>query len=370
MLTEKLRYIGDSFWGAIATVYAVLKGNPLHLKCENLGWVIGLLQAVVYCILLCPLAAVYIFGLYISAGISAWRLRQQDYGNEADVQGNLKPALNVLYSLALLQGVIFCYRFMYHFLQRYIVNEIQARRFGDQYCVGVSDYLVETMTGCEKDPSFAHGRNLITYAVDLIGSKSPDDYLSGVRILDTFAKEREKIHRLYEENGSGYDPESLKIFIQGHILVKHLIMSASSTDILHKLLQTLGMKSIYDRETRVCAARIVANICATDIRLEEYPWVFSHISSLIDTFEEHRYHQPYHRDWLYETYQQDWMEVALLANEDWSHEKEDSDTDLQNTYNELMVQGFRILQKLATNLDNCVVMLHTPYLFSTRSWRL
>ncbi|KAM0824738.1 hypothetical protein ACQ4PT_070003 [Festuca glaucescens] len=368
LLTEKLRYIGDSFWGVLISGYAVLSSNPLRLKCKGFATAIGLIQAVVYCIPLCPLAAVYMFGLYISAGISVWRLRLHDYGNDADGDGhgNLKPALNVLYSLALLQGVIFCLRSMYNFLQGSMVSAIlKSRRFGDQYRVGVSDYLVETMTGCEKDPSFARGRNLITYAVDMIGSKSPDDYLSGVRILDTFARRREAVARNWEEESSIYTPRDLKRLMQEHVLMKYLIMATSSTDLLQKLLHTLGLKSIYDRETRECAARIVANMLASDIRLEELPQGIFHISSLIDTFAEYRQLQPYERDWVYESFEQDWMAVALLTSEHRSHEddrKEDSDTDLQNTYNELMVQGFRILQKLATNLDNCRVMLHTPYL--------
>ncbi|KAM0848501.1 hypothetical protein ACQ4PT_054339 [Festuca glaucescens] len=368
LLTEKLRYIGDSFWGVLISGYAVLSTNPLWLKCERFASAIGLIQAVVYCIPLCPLAAVYMFGLYISTGISVWRLRQHDYGNDADGDGhgNLKPALNVLYSLALLQGVIFCLRSMYHFLQGSMVSAIlKSRGFGDHCRVGVSDYLVETMTGCEKDPSFARGRNLITYAVDLIGSKSPDDYLSGVRILDAFARRREAVARNWEEESSMYTPRDLKRLMQEHVLMKYLIMATSSTDLLQKLLHTLGLKSIYDRETRECAARIVANILASDIRLEELPQGIFHISSLIDTFAEYRQLQPYERDWVYESFEEDWMVVALLTSEYMIHEgdkKEDSDTDLQNTYNELMVQGFQILQKLAANLGNCRVMLHTPYL--------
>ncbi|XP_048546537.1 uncharacterized protein LOC125525574 [Triticum urartu] len=43
-------------------------------------------------------------------------------------------------------------------------------------------------------------------------------------------------------------------------------------------------------------------------------------------------------------------------------QREDSDVDLLNAYKELMVQGFRILQKLAANNDNCRIMLNTPRL--------
>ena len=38
------------------------------------------LQVLVVAVLLLPLGAVYVFGLYISIGISVWRLVQRDYG--------------------------------------------------------------------------------------------------------------------------------------------------------------------------------------------------------------------------------------------------------------------------------------------------
>uniref|UniRef100_A0A0E0EKF8 Uncharacterized protein n=1 Tax=Oryza meridionalis TaxID=40149 RepID=A0A0E0EKF8_9ORYZ len=54
----------------------------------------------------------------------------------------------------------------------------------------VWDYLRDTMIGCEKDPSFARGRNMVTYAVEQVeSSRSPDGYLSGLRILSTLVGE-------------------------------------------------------------------------------------------------------------------------------------------------------------------------------------
>lgn len=102
-LTEKLSNLGYSFVGFAVVV----------CKCEYLSLVLAVLQAMVFVILLCPLVAVYFFGLLISAGISVWRLRQLYYGSNASEPGNVKQALAVLYSLALLQGVIFCYKFIF-----------------------------------------------------------------------------------------------------------------------------------------------------------------------------------------------------------------------------------------------------------------
>jgi hypothetical protein len=69
-------------------------------------------QTLVMVMLLCPLAATYMFGLLISMGLSIWRLVKHDYGSNSVTEANLKPAMDTLYFLALLQGVLFCYRFL------------------------------------------------------------------------------------------------------------------------------------------------------------------------------------------------------------------------------------------------------------------
>lgn len=363
-LSEKLRYIRDSFRGVLSVRYAVLRSveNPSLRKRHMLATGIAYVQQVIFVILLCPLAAVYMFGLLISAGISLWRLIQHDYGSGADGTGNLKPALDILYSLALLQGVIFCYKAINGFAKGSVVNTIiEQRGFGDQARAPISDYLLETVIGCEKDPSFARGRNFITYAVDLMGSKSPDDYLSGIRILDAFARRIEGIVKEWREENFLFPPAALKMLTQEHILMKHLVMYASSSDILHKLLRTLCFRGIYGRETREHAARIVATI-AGDICLEEFPTGIIYIATLINTFEDYHLVQPYQRDWVCETFEQDSYEVALYMASIDSDKQEDNEVDLMNAYRELMVQGFRILRKLAVHVDNCRVMLDTPCL--------
>ena len=71
LLTQKLSYIGQ-FFGAIMDVgYTVLTGNALQLKFSNLKDVAMVVGIVVCCILLCPMEAVYVFGVLISAGISS-----------------------------------------------------------------------------------------------------------------------------------------------------------------------------------------------------------------------------------------------------------------------------------------------------------
>ncbi|KAL6888919.1 hypothetical protein ACP4OV_009945 [Aristida adscensionis] len=60
-------------------------------------------------------------------------------------------------------------------------------------CIRTSvwDYMDDTSKGCARDPSYAEGRNLITYGVEKIASESPDGKLSGARILDRLIR---KLH--------------------------------------------------------------------------------------------------------------------------------------------------------------------------------
>ncbi|KAM0862644.1 hypothetical protein ACQ4PT_045147 [Festuca glaucescens] len=115
-----------------------------------------------------------------------WRLVQHDYGNaDGDInKANLKAAMDALYLIALVQGLLFFYRLTYVSAGRKIVKKVaEEYEFGDQAQTSVANYLRETRIGCEKDPSFANGRNLVTYAVGLMKSESSGCFLSGARIL-------------------------------------------------------------------------------------------------------------------------------------------------------------------------------------------
>lgn len=49
-----------------------------------------------------------------------------------------------------------------------LVARVYALDAGDEARGSISDYLLEIRVGCEKDPSFARGRNLITCATGLM----------------------------------------------------------------------------------------------------------------------------------------------------------------------------------------------------------
>ncbi|CAM0949644.1 unnamed protein product [Alopecurus aequalis] len=315
-------------------------------------------------ILLCPLAAIYVFGLLISTGISLWRL-QHDYGRNSTEEPNLKPALDTLYCLALLQGVLFCYSSLLNLTKKRLAKEVTAKCDDEDDFQIVSNYLSKTMFGCEKDPSSARGRNLITYGVDLVGSKSPDDCLSGVQMLYTAIRIGERgLKDARRADGLGKKEARARFkgktkevgtqweeIIGQHMLMKHLIVyAAPSSPVLQKLLEMLDPRAAYDREMRNQAARIVAHL-ALDIHLEIH-----YISTLIGmNFEEYRLIEPYNRDRLLHKYDQNWDRQASFLR----LPSPGPDNQLREVYKKLVLRGSCILQKLATHEDNCRIMSQT-----------
>ncbi|KAL5206692.1 hypothetical protein ABZP36_034901 [Zizania latifolia] len=276
-------------------------------------------KAVVCAVVLCPLAALYLFGLLITAGLSLWRLIQRDYDQSGgDANANLAPALNVLYSLALFQGMLFCYRFVSSFAAKRLAGDVaEDYIFEKEDHAGrasVMEYLLQTTVGCEKDPSFARGRNLVTFAFELMKpeSTSSGDFASGVRILDKLLQQEK------EELGPA-------------LLIRQLVGSASSSQVMHKLLHTFRTMGPHTMDVREHAARIVAHL-AGDIDLASFPHGTRCISSLLEMPST-------------------------------SEQQEDESTPAAH-YRELMVQGLVTLHKLVADEHNRRIINSAPELLS------
>ncbi|KAL6847418.1 hypothetical protein ACP4OV_023271 [Aristida adscensionis] len=369
LLEEKLSDILHSSWGLLGAVFAtVLKWKrpgsskknqdpssaqeeeeELSSKRIALAYVLSFIQLVMLAVILCPLAVMYMLGLYISTGVSLWRLIKHDFGN-GDGSANLKPALEVLYSLAVAQGVLFGYKTIHAFGAKIGLADFVADICSVDKKV-VSDYLVNIVEGCEKDPSFATGRNLITYAVNLmLEPKSNDYFIVGVSALGTIIKN---------------DKE------WGHpVLAKHLLTrSASSSHMIHRLLETLGPRSPYSTEIRQHAARIIF-LVAGSMYLEQLPRGIQCISSLLDISEPPQgYYWPdsslpkeYERAWLLDGDELGYQISREKPKSD--SESPESDSKPLQGYARLVIQGLRILQKLIVDEDNQKVISNTEGLLS------
>ncbi|KAF0889294.1 hypothetical protein E2562_022844 [Oryza meyeriana var. granulata] len=305
-LNEKLRYVGKSFLGLVGTVVAMLfpeDSDYLNDVRELLVYALLVLLLLVFAAILCPLAALYLFGLLITTALSLWRLIQRDYGM-SDGDANLEPALNVLYSLALFQGVLFLYRFVSRFAGKRLAGVVAENYgFGKEDEGGresVMEYMRKTRVGCEKDPSFAKGRNLVRFAVEQMkpDAISSVDYVSGARILDKLLEQKQ----LQDQ----------------HTMIRQLVGSASSSQVMQRLLHSLRSTSPRDTDARQLAARIVAHL-ADEISLTSFPHGIGCISSLLETT---------------------------------TSEQQDDDSAPSAHCKALMKQGLIILDKLATEEPN------------------
>ncbi|BAT16584.1 Os12g0261300, partial [Oryza sativa Japonica Group] len=326
---EKLTYFRKSFFGLVGTISAMLvkveKGSFCRMEGVRLmlARVLLVLQLVVLVVILSPLAVFYLFGLLITAGLSLWRLLQRDYG-AGEEAANLAPALNVLYSLALVQGALFFYYFTSRLLGRRLANLVagvysfggEGEEEDDGGRTSVVEYMRQTRNGCEKDPSSVRGRNLVTFAVTMMkesssSSLSSGDYSSGARILDKLLSQA----WLREQ----------------HELIRQLV--GSSTDLMDKLLQTLRCTGTRDRGVREHAARIVAHL-AGEITLARFPQGIRCIYSLLTTPRNQ---------------QQD----------DDNDDDDDDSAQSSDHYKKLMVQGLVILHKLAAAEHNRRIIINS-----------
>ncbi|KAF7019185.1 hypothetical protein CFC21_032386 [Triticum aestivum] len=301
-------------------------------------WALALVHSVVLSFCIASVMCLLLFGLLITTLISILGLIRDDhYGDTGEGRVNMDPAHNILYVLCLAQGALFMYRIALFLSRERIVKKV-SRAYGFQDDGhAVSCYLDEIRKGYSKKISSARERNLITYAIELMESKSPRSCLSGALILDRLltrkhpdeikAPDLPKQHEpsdLSEMAGAPLVEKDMKnkkqrkkkreeirekrgewrkkrqqnqqteeeIIVVQRRMIRRLIGSAASTHILQKLLHTLDSWRPFDKRMREAAARIVEHV-ASGIRLVQFPRGIQCISSLLNCFEEYCRLQPY-----------------------------------------------------------------------------
>jgi hypothetical protein len=212
-----------------------------------LGVLITVYSVVLQVLTLAPLVAI---------ALSSFRLRANNYGNVGNDAANsakLKASLQIFYSLTLAQSNAFYLWKMMVVLEKCCVSTVSKKcRFGEWGIALVWAYLEETKTIpiLERAP---RGRNLVTFAVGLLGSESLHDRCSALRMLDTFVGDKVPV------------APSLLLPCRGP---------------LENLMEAL---EVGDCETRERAARIVAALAAGDHlrRIDQFPRALHHMASLL-----------------------------------------------------------------------------------------
>ncbi|XBI05715.1 hypothetical protein VPH35_133845 [Triticum aestivum] len=355
------RIIGEILDYLAKTIVTIL------LKTKH-KWIYLLLAAVACCLffpigylsyLVVGLVAwvIYKFGAVICAGISLWRVIQHDYGNMDDgdnSKANLMPALDFFYSLILCQGALY-------FLWA-TSDKVFPKMWGEP---SVKQYLVDLQSKCWQDPKSIKDRRLVNYAVDLLDSESSQDYLSGARMLDVLIKR-------------GVD-------------VRPLILPSSQK--VEKLIDTLR-RSSRDRKIKELAARILAHL-ACDRDLTQFPGLIPCISSLLGITTQLPYLNNQQGSINQSPRQTIWDQLCpeikksklgpllikiikkIKLNQQGAgnnqHQSPQCRLDQQGAaesegegdgWNELILQGLTILERLASDQDNCRDICSNPDLIA------
>nr|CAB3462700.1 unnamed protein product [Digitaria exilis] len=186
--------------------------------------------------------------------LSTRRLRENSYvtaGVDAANAAKLKASLQIFYFLALAQSVLFCVSVSLHMFRIRRVPAVSREygfdKLGERL---VSRYLKETEDVCAKEGYVPRRRNLIVFAVELLGSDSRDDRRYAVRLLDTFVGKQ--------------------------IAVGPSLLPCK--DRLENLMEAL---EIGDGKTREGAANIVAALAGDLRHIDQFPTALHNIASLL-----------------------------------------------------------------------------------------
>ncbi|KAG8089572.1 hypothetical protein GUJ93_ZPchr0011g27758 [Zizania palustris] len=118
-------------------------------------------------------------------------------------------------------------------------------------------YTKDIRERCAKDLAVAEEASFVSYAVGLLESESPEEYLLAARMLDCLIK-------------NGQDASTRTRVLGSRRKVKRLLHTLGSTQ--------------ESTELRLVAARIVADLAAGDVQLAKFPGSLICVSSLlIDT---------------------------------------------------------------------------------------
>jgi hypothetical protein len=221
--------------------------------------------------------------------LSLVRLVVHSYGNAGGDAANaakLRASLQIFYSLALAQNTLFVLWSMFKFTEPMRAGIVRIRcRFGRWATGLVLRYARETGDICTKKGQVPQGRNLVTFAVGLLGSESLDERRDAVRLLDKLVvkKGSGKTQQEAQELGLGVGPKLVPCKVP-----------------LENLLEALEVGDVQSRER---AARVVVAV-ASDLRHNDWcsPAALHHIASLLEVSSEHKRR---HHDQAYYDYDDD-----------------------------------------------------------------
>ncbi|CAD6340958.1 unnamed protein product [Miscanthus lutarioriparius] len=336
--------------------------DPLATVAARVASVAFVGLAVLPFLVMCYVPAfLYVYGGPVACiALAIWRTVQRDYGGGGDDKANLAPALDMFYSLVLLQGGLLLV-WLYHeswWVDHLITLRQHCKLPNTAWCrLALVEFLCDTRARCWRNLSSIRGRKLVDYAVSLLDSGSWDDNLSGARLLDEFIRQ-------------GCDMRSLLL---------------PSRPKIQKLIDSLGWREgrrPEDAEMRKLAARIVAHL-AGGLHLAQFPGAIQCISYLLQDEATLAYsdqqgltHHPQrrlasekqamilrlerrererearHQKKLPKRLQRDGVRLQQQQQEQQLQQQQQQRGGGSGACNELILQGLAILERLASDHHN------------------
>ncbi|CAM8989841.1 unnamed protein product [Rhodiola kirilowii] len=201
--------------------------------------------------------------------LSLMRLIKHNYGDiqKGDTdRRNRKAALTIFYSLALAEALLFLlekayweWNVIYCKLLEKVNNECQL---GSSGLVSIRRFFYDAYSKCVNGSIFDGLKmDMVTFAMDLLASNSPDEQLIGARILRQFAT-----NELFSDST--------------------LQKIGTSIEVTERLVEMLNWKDPQEEEIRRSAAEILSRVASkkqNSLRVAGIPGAMESISSLLQT---------------------------------------------------------------------------------------
>jgi hypothetical protein len=246
--------------------------------------------------------------------LSLMRLWKRDFGGD----GNMRPALLLFYTLALLEALLFLFEKAYWTWKvsiRKLLHQVSAEcELGEYGLVSLTRFFYDAYSRCIAGSIFDGIKmDLVSFAEELILSDFLDEQLIGVRILQQFAASERSADDTLRKVGT--TPRSID-----------------------RLVEMLNWKRPDEEVVRRCAAEVVSKLAGkrqNALRVSGIPGAIESIMSLL-----------YSNTPVFATHSQN-MPGAVAEHEEASPARRGYD---HLTFNLL---GLKILKKLARDHDNC-----------------
>jgi hypothetical protein len=260
-----------------------------------------------------------------------------DAGGDAANAAKLKASLQIFYCLALAQNILILCVWGSLFLDTKGWRASAVSRqcgFGEKWGARlVMRYLRVTEKICATEGYVPEGRNLVSFAVTLLGSESLPDRRSALRLLDTFV--------------------SNKIPAVGPNLLP-------SKEGLENLMEALELG---DGETRERAARVVGALAGDLRHIDQFPTALDHIASLLQAPQQRHGHAYDQFNTRTTSIQEDvvlrkprmngpvyWIALAYVSN---LYVDEEDGEGHGFPPEQLISQGLLIIERLTVHPGNC-----------------